>query len=80
MRTVTMTRFQRRIKRLEQSLTDESHFAPNTPRWWAYWSEKIRNYMEDPEPPRPAVLFPLAALRAFMQSDEDDSLLESSEA
>jgi hypothetical protein len=73
-----MTNLQRRLKKIEGHMTDVSGLVPNSQRWLEYWDRHIFNYMTDPEHRRPAVLFPLQAVRAVLQwSDNPASLVGS---
>jgi hypothetical protein len=73
-----MTNLQRRLKKIEAYMTDTSGLVPHSPRWLAYWDREIFTFMQDPEHRRPAVLFPLQAVRAVLQwSDNPASLVGS---
>jgi len=69
---------QRRIKKLEEHLTDPSGLVPHSQQWLEYWDRRIYEYAMDPEGKRPAVLFSVEAVRAVMQySDNPASLFGS---
>jgi hypothetical protein len=73
-----MTNRLRRIKKLEERLTDPSGLRPHTKQWLEYWDRQIYNYAIDPEQRRPAVLFSMEAVRAVMRyADNPASLLGS---
>jgi hypothetical protein len=73
-----MTNQKRRLKRLEARLTDPSGLVPHLQRWLAYWDRQIYDYAIDPERRRPAVLFPLEAVRAVLRNaDSPGSLFGS---
>ena len=73
-----MTNIRRRISKLEALLTDTSGLTPGSQRWLEYWDRRIYDYALAPERKRPAVLFPVDAVRAVIQySDNPASLLGS---
>jgi len=73
-----MTNLQRRLRKIEAFMTDVSGLVPHSRRWLEYWDQQIFNFMQDPEHRRPAVLFPLQAVRAVVQwSDNPASLVGS---
>lgn len=73
-----MTNLQRRLTKLEALLTDPSGLVPQSQRWLEYWDRQIYDYAIDPEGRRPAVLFPLEAVRAVLQhADNPGSLFGS---
>src|ERR1039457_7707871 len=55
-----------------------SGLVPHSQRWLEYWDRQIFNYMADPEHRRPAVLFPLQAVRAVLQWSDDPASLVGS--
>ena len=73
-----MTYLQRRLQRLEADLTDPSGLVPHSRAWLEYWDREIFNYMTDPEHRRPAVLFPLEAVRAVLQWSDNPAFLVGS--
>ena len=73
-----MTNLERRLRKLEVTMTDGSGLAPGSRRWLEYWDREIFHYMQDPEHRRPKVLFSVQAVRAVMQwSDNPASLVGS---
>lgn len=73
-----MTRLQQRLRKLEFSLTDPSGLVPHTRKWLGYWDRQIYEYMIAPDGTRPAVLFPLEAVRAVMKYMTDPGSLVGS--
>jgi hypothetical protein len=72
------TNLERRLKKLESRLTDPSGLVPHSQRWLSYWDRHVYDYVIDPEHRRPAILFPLEALRAVLKhADNPGSLLGS---
>jgi hypothetical protein len=73
-----MTNLERRLRRLEQCMTDSSGLTPHSEPWLKHWDREIFQYMQDPEHRWPKVLFPLQAVRAVLQwSDNPASLVGS---
>jgi hypothetical protein len=73
-----MTHLHRRIKKLEDRLTDPSGLVPHTQKWLEYWDRQIYEYALAPKSKQPAVLFSIEAVRAVMQySDNPASLFGS---
>ncbi|HTS28680.1 MAG TPA: hypothetical protein VMH81_22570 [Bryobacteraceae bacterium] len=73
-----MTNLERRLRKLEVTMTDGSGLAPGSRRWLEYWDREISNYMQDPELRRPKVLFPIEAVRAVMECCTDPASLVGS--
>ncbi len=42
---VARSKIEKRLKKLEASLTDNSKLAPYTRKWPLYWTEQMGNYM-----------------------------------
>ena len=72
-----MTHRERRLRKLEAALTDNSGLVPRSEKWLRYWDREIYEFMTDPEDRRPKVLFPVSAVRAVMQWDSPESLVGS---
>jgi hypothetical protein len=73
-----MRNLERRLKKIEAHMTDVSGLVPHSQPWLEYWDRQIFNFMQDSEHRRPAVLFPLQAVRAVLQwSDNPASLVGS---
>jgi len=73
-----MTNLERRLRKLEACLIDPSGLVPYSPGWLEHWDRQIYNYATDPECRRPAVLFPIEAVRAVIRyADNPASLLGS---
>ncbi len=72
-----MTHRERRLRKLEATLKDNSGLVPHTEKWLRHWDREIYEFMIDPEDRRPKVLFPLQAVRAVMQWDSPESLVGS---
>jgi hypothetical protein len=73
-----MTNLQRRLKKLESALTDPSGLVPHSQKWLSYWDRQIYDWAMDSERRRPAVLFPLEAVRAVLRhADNPGSLFGS---
>jgi hypothetical protein len=51
---------------------------PHSQKWLEYWDRQIYNYAMDPEAKKPAVLFPLEAVRAVMQYEDNPASLYGS--
>jgi hypothetical protein len=66
----------RRLRRLEEKLTDGSGRVPHTPEWTAYWMAEMDRFVaRDHAGPRLNV--PLEALCAWMRAQPDcDSAYE----
>jgi hypothetical protein len=62
-----MTNLQRRLRKLERALTDSSGLIPNSPRWLAYWQERIPKILNGEVKER----MPLEAVRAWVVNSED---------
>ena len=62
-----MSNLFRRLRKLEEHLTDPSGLVPHSQRWLEYWDREIFNFMTAPDGTRPAVLFPLEAFSAVMK-------------
>jgi hypothetical protein len=73
-----MTNLQRRLRKIEDCMTDTSGLVPHSQRWLAYGDRQIFNYMQEPEHRRPAVLFPIDAFRAVMNFTSDPASLVGS--
>jgi hypothetical protein len=65
-----MKNLQRRLLKLEHSLTDTSGPIPDSPAWVKYWMDAMEIMMEttDPRYSRP---IPLKVVRAWMQAQPD---------
>jgi len=73
-----MTSLERRLRKLEVTMTDGSGLAPGSQKWLEYWDRQIYDYMVDPEQRRRKVLFSVEAVRAVMQwADDPRSLVGS---
>jgi hypothetical protein len=70
-----MTYFERRLRKLEATLTDGSGLAPHSQAWLEYWTRKIYAFMKDPEHRWPKELFPLDAFEAVLQRAGDPNSL-----
>ena len=60
-----MTNLGRRLKKLEAVLTDTAGLVSGSPRWFAYWTERIGQVLSDEEP-EPGDLIPLEVLDAIL--------------
>ena len=70
-----MTNLQRRLRKLEEHLTDPSGLVPHSQRWLEYWDRQIFNFMTDPEGRRPAILCTVEAFRAVMDYSNNPASL-----
>jgi hypothetical protein len=67
----TMTNLQRRLKKLEDLLTDPVGLVPHTQKWLEYWDRQFYLYMTGQD--RNAIwLTSIAAYRAVMKCAEEN--------
>ena len=63
----SMSNFGRRLKKLEARLTDHTGLVPNSPRWLAYWTDWMEQFIRDENPPG---RIPIEAYRAVMKAND----------
>jgi len=71
-----VTNLRMRLRKLEVQLTDHSGLIPHSPRWVAYWTERIRKLDSGQEGIRE--LIPFAAARAFLQAEDAHHAIQES--
>ena len=60
-----MSRLQSRLRKLEAVMTDDRGLIPHSPRWLAYWTERINRIVAGAEPSTPGCI-PLDAFDAVL--------------
>ena len=63
-----MTNLQRRLRKLETRLTDNAGLVPHSPRWLAYWMDRIDRVFSDTD--TSTELIPLEVLDALFLAHE----------
>src|SRR5215475_4276361 len=48
-----MSKFSRRLRKLESQVFDDSGLVPNSPEWYEYWLQKIRRCLTSQTPGSP---------------------------
>ena len=67
-----MSNLQRRLKKLETLVTDDTGLVPGSPRWLAYWTERLEKFIARDDDAKDHKI-PLAVIRAYIQAAEPDS-------
>jgi hypothetical protein len=67
-----MPNLQRRLQKLEALLTDGADLVPGSPGWWAYWNERLHNFIAGEGDLKDGKV-PLEVIRAYIQAAEPDS-------
>jgi hypothetical protein len=60
-----MSKLQSRLRKLEAVMTDDRGLIPHSPRWLAYWTERIGRIFAGEEPSTPGCI-PLDAFDAVL--------------
>ena len=60
-----MSKFLRRINKLEARLTDPSGFAPNSLQWLSYWTDRVSAIFGEPDCGTPGCI-PLQVVDALL--------------
>ena len=66
-----MSNLHRRLKKLEALVTDDTGLVPDSPRWWAYWTERLEKFIARDEDAKHYKI-PLAVIRAHIQAAESE--------
>ena len=66
-----MSNLQRRLKKLEALLTDDAGLVPHSPRWLAYWTERIDRLLNGEEEGTGRI--PLEVVDAILESHNVES-------
>ena len=66
-----MSNLQRRLKKLETLETDGTGLVPGSPRWWAYWTERLDKFIARDDAVKDCK-FPLEVIRAYIQAAESN--------
>ena len=66
-----MSNLQRRLKNLEASVTDASGLMSGSPRWLAYWTERLHKIIAGGDDVKGCKV-PLEVIRAYIQAAEPD--------
>ena len=66
-----MSNLQRRLKKLEARLTDDAGLVPHSPRWLAYWTERIDRLLNGEEEGTGRI--PLEVVDAILESHNVES-------
>jgi hypothetical protein len=64
-----MSNLQRRLKKLEALVTDDTGLVPGSPRWLAYWNERLNKFIAREDDAKD-YKFPLEVIRAYIQTAE----------
>jgi len=68
-----MRNLERRLRKLEGLVTDVSHLTPYTPRWLAYWEERVERILSDED----SGLIPLEVVDAILATEDEPGLRET---
>ena len=70
-----MSNLRRRLTKLEAHWTDWSGLVPNSPKWFAYWREKLRLYttgqLEEP------IVFPAGIIEDWIREGPNSPCLKT---
>ena len=66
-----MSNLQRRLKKLETVMTDDSGLVPGSPRWLAHWTERLSKFIAGEDDLKDDKI-PLEVIRAYIRSAESD--------
>jgi hypothetical protein len=65
-----MRNLQRRLKKLEAALTDQTGLVPHSAAWMKYWTEELEKFVASGDP-GPKMRIPLEGARAYLQAARD---------
>jgi hypothetical protein len=74
-----MSNLQRRLKKLEALVTDDTGLVPGSPRWLAYWNERLNKFIAGEDDLRDGKI-PLEVIRAYVQTAEPEGVTRMSVA
>ena len=66
-----MSNLQRRLQKLEAHLTDDAGLVPGSPRWWAYWNERLHKFIAKDDDVKDCKI-PLEVIRTYIQAAESN--------
>ena len=68
-----MPNLQRRLKKLEALMTDDSGLVPGSPRWLAYWTDRLNKFIAREYDLKDGKI-PLEVIRAYIQTAEPEGV------
>jgi len=68
-----MSNLNRRLKKLEALMTDDAGLMPDSPRWMAYWTERVGKILAGDVDVK-GCLIPLEVVDAIMQGADLERL------